>query len=153
MATQYIFPGRIDKIEIGLAADDNCDITNVILMNWERIHEVRPHLVASSPVPYGTCPWLQGHSWIMGSFSLLSYNDCIYTEPVVGADVAYDNDGDSHCITWFSVTYDDENGNNRVSRFYKGLIYRITSELLNYDDSVWVYHFVASYVDDIYVAA
>ena len=146
-ADPYILPGRITKVEIGLSAATNCDIVNVILFNWERVHEVRPHLVASSKLPYGTCPWLQGHSWIMGSFSLLTdHHTCIYATDVVaggGNEYAYVENGDSNCMDFFRVTYVDAAGVTRYTDFVKGLIYRAVKELLNYDDSVWVYHFVA----------
>jgi len=142
---QRIFPGRITSIHIGPNAGTYCPMTNVVLVNWERIHEVRPHLVASTKIPYGSCPWLQGHSWVMGSYSLLSYSDCIYTEDLGGGTLAYDEDGDSHCIPHFVVNYQDETGTARTTTFTKGLIYRATKELLNYDDSVWVYYFVATH--------
>jgi hypothetical protein len=148
----YILPGRITKVEIGLSAGTNCDIVNVILFNWERVHEVRPHLVASTKLPYGTDPWLQGHSWVMGSFSLLTdHHLCIYATDVQaagGAQYAYIENADSNYMDYFVVTYVDSVGVTRTTTFTKGLIYRATKELLNYDDAVWVYHFVAQYATD-----
>ena len=34
-----LYPGRIDKLEIGVTAATNVDMENVVLMNWERNHE------------------------------------------------------------------------------------------------------------------
>jgi len=81
----------------------------------------------------------------MGSYSLLSYNDCIHTEDLGGGTFAYYENADSTCIPHFVVNYQDETGAARTTTFYKGLIYRATKELLNYDDSVWVYYFVATH--------
>ena len=141
----YIFPGRIDKIEIGLTAGTNCDITNVIAMNWERMHDVSPRLVASTKIPIG---YNQPHSWVVGSFSLLSYCDCITKANVSGGGFAYVPGGDSTVIDYFVVTYRDENNTVRTTTFTSGIIYRAVKELLNYDDSIWIYHFMAYQADD-----
>lgn len=144
----YIFPGRIDKIEIGLTAGTNCDITNVITMNWERMHDVSPRLVASTKIPIG---WNQPHSWVVGSFSLLSYCDCITQADVVAGgavEPAYTPGGDSNVIAYFVVTYRDENNTVRTTTFTSGIIYRAVKELLNYDDSIWIFHFMAYQADD-----
>ena len=138
--SNYIFPGRIDKIEIGLTVGTNCDITNVIVMNWERMHDVSPRLVASAKIPIG---WNQPHSWIVGSFSLLSYCDCITQANVSGGGFAYVPGGDSTVIDFFVVTYRDENNNVQTTTFTSGIIYRAVKELLNYDDSIWIFHFMA----------
>jgi len=143
--TQYIFPGRIDKIEIGLTAGSNCDITNVIAMNWERMHDVSPRLVASTKIPIG---YNQPHSWIVGSISLLSFSDCLTKADVGGGLFAYVPGADSNPIAYFVVTYRDENNTVRTTTFTGGLIYRATKELLNYDDSIWIYHFMAYQADD-----
>jgi len=148
----YVLPGRITYVEIGTAVAD-VDIVNVVLFNWERVHEVRPHLVASTKLPYGTDPWLQGHSWVMGSFSLLTdHHAAIYATDVDaatgGVQPAYVENADSNVIDIFRVTYTDQAGATRITTFTKGLIYRATKELLNYDSSVWVYHFVAQYATD-----
>jgi hypothetical protein len=66
-----VYTGRIDSLEIGVNAANNTDITNVVLMNWERIHDIRPRLTANTKVPVG---YQQPHSWIIGTFSLLSDN-------------------------------------------------------------------------------
>lgn len=148
MSLLYI--GRIDKLEIGLTSLVNVDITNVILMNWERNHDVRPRLYANLKYPR---TYQQPHSWIVGSFSLLSDNHlAIYETDVVGATVgiqaAMYEDADSNVIDFFQVTYQDENGDQRVTRFFYPIIYRYNKELLNYDDSVWIYHFLAGYAVD-----
>jgi len=144
------FPGRIDKLEIGTTPGTNVDITNVVLLNWERSHDVRPRLVANTKIPVG---WQQPHSWIIGSFSLLSNQyTALYNTDVVAATAgiqpALDMDGDSNIIDFLQVTYRDQaNGINRT-KFTGAIIYRWTKELLNYDDSVWIYHFLAYYADD-----
>ena len=69
-----LYPGRITKLEIGLTALNNVDIDNVILMNWERNHDVRPRLYANLKYPR---TYQQPHSWILGSFSTLSDNSFI----------------------------------------------------------------------------
>jgi hypothetical protein len=142
-------PGRIDKIEVGLSAGTNADITNAVLMNWERNHDVRPRLFANLKYP---TTYQQPHSWIVGSFSVLSDQPvAIYGEDVqaaVGNQYAMVENGDSNVIDYFMVTYRDVNNAVKTTRFYYGLIYRYTKELLNYDDSVWVYHFLAGYAVD-----
>ena len=144
-----VFIGRIDKLEIGLTVGTNTDITNVILMNWERNHDVRPRLYANLKYP---TDYQQSHSWILGSFSLLSENHAaIYATDVqaaVGNQYAMVEDGDSNVIDFFQVTYRDAGNNVQTTRFYHAIIYRYTKELLNYDDSTWVYHFLAGYAVD-----
>lgn len=146
-----LYTGRIDKLEIGTAAAANTDIDNVVLMNWERNHDVRPRLYANLKYPR---TYQQPHSWVLGSFSCLSDNHAAVYETDVDGGTAGDQyamypDADSHVIDFFQVTYQDEDGNQRVTRFFYALIYRFNKELLNYDDSVWIYHFVAGYaVDD-----
>ena len=66
-----VHTGRINKVEIGRTAGTNTDMVNVILMNWERNHDVRPRLFANSKVP---TTYQQSHSWIIGTFSILSDN-------------------------------------------------------------------------------
>lgn len=145
-----LYPGRITKLEVGLTALNNVDIINVILMNWERNHDVRPRLYANLKYP---TTYQQPHSWILGSFSLLSdHHTAIYATDVDGAtggdQYAMVPMGDSNVIDYFKVTYEDEDGNARVTRFYFAIIYRHNKELLNHDDSVWVYHFLAGYAVD-----
>lgn len=144
-----LYPGRIDRLEIGLTAVINTDIDNVVLMNWERNHDVRPRLYANLKYPQ---TYQQPHSWILGSFSCLSDNhDAVYAtdvSAVAGNQYAMVPNGDSNVIDFFQVTYQDEDGNARVTRFFYALIYRFNKELLNYDDSVWVYHFIAGYAID-----
>lgn len=55
---------------------------------------------------------------------------------------------DSNVMDFFQVTYRDKDNNVHTTRFYYAIIYRYTKELLNYDDSVWVYHFLAGYSVD-----
>ena len=147
MSLLYI--GRITKLEIGTTPVVNEDVDNMILMNWERNHDVRPRLYANLKYPK---TFQQPHSWIIGSFSLLSDNHtAIYdtdVSVVAGTQYAMVPDGDSNVIDFFQVTYQDEDGNQRVTRFFYALIYRFNKELLNYDDSVWIYHFVAGYAVD-----
>ena len=147
MSLLYI--GRIEKLEIGLSAATNTDITNVILMNWERNHDVRPRLYANLKYPR---TYQQPHSWILGSFSLLSDNHvAIYETDVqaaAGNQYAMYEDADSNVIDFLQVTYQDEDGAARVTRFFYPIIYRYNKELLNYDDSTWIYHFMAGYAED-----
>jgi hypothetical protein len=65
-----------------------------------------------------------------------------------GNQYAMVENGDSNVIDFFQVTYRDAGGNVQRTRFYYAIIYRYTKELLNYDDSVWVYHFLAGYAVD-----
>jgi len=143
---QVTYTGRIDKLEIGTGSGANTDITNVVLMNWERAHEVRPRLFANSKYP---TDYQQPHSWIIGTISLLSdYHDAFYATDVqaaVGNQYALDADGDSSVIDWFAVFYRDEDNNQWRSRFRYAIITRPVKELLNYDDSVYIYHFLAGY--------
>lgn len=147
-----LYPGRIDKLEIGVSAAVNTDITNVVLMNWERNHDVRPRLYANRKYP---TTFQQPHSWVLGSFSCLSDNHtAVYATDVDGTtpgnQYALIPDSDSNVIDFFQVIYQDEDGNQRVTRFFHALIYRFNKELLNYDDSAWIYHFIAGYaVDDV----
>ena len=147
MSLLYI--GRITKLEIGTTAVVNEDIDNMILMNWERNHDVRPRLYANLKYP---TTFQQPHSWIIGSFSLLSDNHtAVYdtdVSVVAGNQFAMVPNADSNVIDFFQVTYQDEDGNQRVTRFFYALIYRFNKELLNYDDSVWIYHFMAGYAVD-----
>ena len=144
-----VFTGRIDKLEVGKTSATNVDIENVVLLNWERNHNVTPRLFANSKVP---SDYQQGHSWIIGSFSLLSDNHtAIYNTDVsadAGSQFAMVENGDSTVIEFFQVTYRDSDNNTRTTRFFDGLIYRYNKELLNYDDSVWIYHFFAGYASD-----
>lgn len=143
------FPGRIDKLEIGLTAGTNTDITNVVLMSWELNHDVRPRLFANRK--YSTT-YQQSHSWGIGSFSVLSDNHAaIYATDVqaaAGNQYAMVPGGDSNVIDFMQVTYRDAQNNVQTTRFYYALIYRYNKELLNYDDSVWVYHFLYGYSVD-----
>lgn len=144
-----IFTGRIDRLEIGLTALNNVDMTKVILMNWERNHDVRPRLFANAKTP---TTYNQPHSWIVGSFSLLSDNHAaIYAtdvSAVPGNQFALIPNADSNVIDFFQVTYRDSNNNLITTRFYFAIITRGVKELLNYDDSVWIYHFLAGYAVD-----
>lgn len=145
-----LYTGRISKLEVGLTALNNVDIENIVLMNWERNHDVRPRLYANLKYP---TTYQQPHSWVLGAFSLLSDNHtALYDTDVysgtVGVQPALVPNDDSNVIDFFQVTYEDEDGNNRVTRFYHAIVYRWNKELLNHDDSVWVYHFLAGYSVD-----
>jgi len=144
-----VFTGRIDKLEIGTTPGTNTDITNLVLMNWERNHDVRPRLYANAKTPM---TYQQSHSWVIGSFSVLSdQHTAIYATDVqaaAGSQYAMVENDDSNVIDFMQVTYRDVNNNVQTTRFYYALIYRYTKELLNYDDSVWVYHFLAGYAVD-----
>lgn len=145
-----VFTGRIDRLEIGLTAGTNTDITTVVLMNWELNHDVRPRLFANRKYP---TDYQQPHSWGLGSFSILSeHHNAIYATDVDGAtggvQPAMTPGADSNVIDFFQVTYRDANNNVQTTRFYYAIIYRYTKELLNYDDSVWVYHFLFGYSVD-----
>lgn len=144
-----VYTGRIDKLEIGKTSATNVDIENTILMNWERDHGARPRLYANLKYP---TDYQQPHSWIVGSFSLLSDNHtALYATDVsadAGSQYALVPTGDSNVIDFFQVTYRDADNNTHTTRFYYALIYRYTKELLNYDDSVWIYHFLAGYAVD-----
>lgn len=147
-----VFTGRIDKLEIGITAGTNTDLTNVILMNWELNHDVRPRLYAGTSNKYPTT-YQQPHSWVIGSFSTLSHNaTAIYNTDVVAATVgtqpAMTPGADSNVIDFMQVTYRDANNAVQTTRFYYAIIYRYTKELLNYDDSVWIWHFLAGYAQD-----
>lgn len=143
------FIGRIDKLEVGLSAGTNADITNVVLMNWELNHDVRPRLYANLKYP---TTYQQPHSWVVGTFSCLSDNHgALYATDVqaaVGLQYAMNAGADSNVIDFFQVTYRDESNNTHTTRFYYTLVYRYVKELLNYDDSVWMYHFLAGYSVD-----
>jgi len=142
------YPGRIDKLEIGLTAAVNTDM-NPVLMNWNENHDVRPRLYAN--VKYPT-EYQQSHSWVVGSFSLLSDNHpAIYATDVkaaAGNQYAMVAGADSNVIDFFQVTYRDKDNVQHVTRFYYAIIYRSEKQLLNYDDSVWVYHFLAGYAKE-----
>ena len=144
-----VYTGRIDKLEIGTSIDDNTDITNLVLFNWERIHDVRPRLTANTKVPVG---FQQPHSWIIGTFSVLSDNhDAIYVRDVVAGAVAGPAlvpNADSNPIGYFVVTYRDADNNQKITTFNTAIISRGVKELLNYDDSVWIYHFLAYFATE-----
>ena len=142
-----VFTGDIRKLEIGTTAGTNTDMSNVILMNWDLNHDVRPRWFANRK--YATT-YQQPHSGIVGTFSMLSNNDTgIYATAVDGSgNFAMVPGDDSNVIDFFQVTYLDSNGATRTTRFYYAIIYRYTKELLNLDDSVWVYHFQAGYSAD-----
>lgn len=147
MAVTHI--GRIDKLEIGLTAATNTDMSP-ILLNWERNHDVRPRLFANAKTP---TTYQQPHSWVVGSFSLLSDNHpAIYATDVQaagGSQYAMTENADSNVIDFLQVTYRDANNVAHTTRFYYAIIYRYTKELLNYDDSVWIYYFLAGYAVDV----
>ena len=142
-----VFTGRIDKLEIGTTPGTNTDIVNCILLNWELNHDVRPRLYANQKYPD---EWQQPHSWGIGSFSVLSNNHtAIYATAVDGSGNFAMNEGaDSATIDFMQVTYRDAQNNVQTTRFYHAIIYRYTKELLNYDDSVWIYHFLYGYAED-----
>ena len=146
-----VYPGRIDRLEIGTAAavGSHADITNVILMNWELNHDVRPRLYANLKYPQ---EYQQPHSWVVGSFSLLSNNfTAIYNTDVqaaMGNQYAMNEGADSNVIAYFKVFYEDSAGVMKSTDFKYAIIYRYNKEILNYDDSVWVYHFLAGYSED-----
>ena len=141
------FTGRLDKVEIGEAAGVNVDIENCILFNWERMHDVQPRLYANTKTP---TEYQQSHSWIVGSFSLLSDNHAaLYDTDVNVADEhALDPDGDSGVIDWFTVFYRDKDDDVWTTEFTRAIIYKWRKELLNFEDSVWVYSFMAAYAED-----
>ena len=142
-----VYTDRVDQLEIGLNAVNNVNITNVVLINWERIHDIRPRLTANTKIPVG---WQQPHSWIIGSVSLLSDNNDAFYATIVdaGGNFALDADGDSATIGFFMVTYRDSNNNVRTTTFNNAIISRPVKELLNFDDSVWIYNFLAYFADD-----
>lgn len=143
------FIGRIDKLEIGLTAATNTDMTNIILMNWELNHDVRPRLYANLKYP---TDYQQPHSWVLGTFSCLSDNHAaLYAQDVkaaVGNQYAMTAGADCNVVDFFQVTYRDKDNNVHTTTFYNSIVYRYVKELLNYDDSVWVYHFLAGYSVD-----
>lgn len=145
-----VYTGRIDRLEIGIdaTANGNTDIYP-ILMNWERNHDVRPRLYANLKCP---TTYQQPHSWIVGTFSLLSdQRAALYATDVsaaVGGQWALSETDDSTVIDFFQVTYKDGDNHVHTTRFYSAIIYRYTKELLNYDDSVWVFSFMAGYAID-----
>lgn len=143
-----VITGRIDKLEIGTTAATNVDMTPV-LMNWEKNHDVRPRLFANLKYP---TTYQQPHSWIVGTFSLLSDNHAaLYATDVSasgGSQYAMSETGDSNVIDFLQVTYRDSANAIKTTRFYYAIVYRYVKELLNYDDSVWVYHFLAGYAID-----
>lgn len=144
------FTGRIDKVEVGVTVGENKDVTNVVLMNWERSHDIRPRLVANSKIPID---WQQPHSWVIGSLSLLSNDRVAFYETdvdddTVGDQFALNPQGDSTIIDFFQVTYRDAQDAVHTTRFFGAIIVRPAKELLNYDDSVWIYHFLAFYAVD-----
>lgn len=143
-----VFTGRIDKLEIGLDAANNTDM-HIVLMNWERNHDVRPRLYANLKYP---TTYQQPHSWIIGSFSLLSdHHTALYAtdvSAVAGNQYALVENDDSNVIDFLQVTYRDGDNQVHTTRFYYAIVYRYTKELLNYDDSVWIYHFLAGYATD-----
>ena len=135
--------GRINKLEIGRTAGTNTDIVNCIIMNWELNHDVRPRLYANLKYP---TTYQQPHSWVLGSFSILSDQPtAIYATSVNAAGGFAMNPGaDSNVMDFFQVTYDT----TQTTRFFYAIIYRYTKEILNHDDSVWIYHFLAGYAED-----
>ncbi len=144
-----VFTGRIDKLEIGLTAGTNTDVTNVVLMNWERNHDVRPRLFANAKTP---TTYQQPHSWIVGSISVLSNNNAAFyatdVQAAVGNQFALVANADSNVIDFMQVTYRDAQNNVQTTTFFFAIITRPVKELLNYDDSVWIYHFLAGYAVD-----
>ena len=144
-----VFTGRIDKLEIGLTAGTNTDVTNVVLMNWERNHDVRPRLFANAKTP---TTYQQPHSWIVGSISVLSNNNAAFyvtdVQAAGGNQFALVANADSNVIDFMQVTYRDAQNNVQTTRFFFAIITRPVKELLNYDDSVWIYHFLAGYAVD-----
>ena len=143
-----VYTGRIDKLEIGLTAATNEDVMPV-LMHWERNHDVRPRLYANLKYP---TTYQQPHSWIVGTFSLLSdQHTALYAtdvSAVAGNQYAMVENDDSNVIDFLQVTYRDGDNHIHTTRFYYAIIYKYTKELLNYDDSVWVYSFLAGYAID-----
>lgn len=143
-----MYPGRIDKLEIGLTEATNVDM-HPILMAWEENHDVRPRFYANLKT-YQTVQ--QPHKWIAGNFSLLSnFHNAIYATDVqaaAGNQYAMVPAGDSNLIDFFQATYRAQDNSLRTTRFYYAIIYRAVKELNNYDDSVWVYHFIAAYAVD-----
>lgn len=144
-----VVTGRIDKLEIGTTPGTNTDVANVVLMNWDLNHDVRPRLFANRKYPQD---YQQPHSWVVGSFSCLSDNHTAVYATDVSADAgnqyAMVPGEDSNVVDFFQVTYRDANNAVHTTRFYYALIYRYNKELLNYDDSVWIYHFLAGYAED-----
>lgn len=140
-----IYPGRVSRAEIGTGPADHTDVTNVVLCNWEWDHEVNPRTDASQKRPKG---YEQRHSWIIGSISLLSDNHtAFYVQDVdgtaAGDQPALTPGGDSTEVDYFRVYYEDEDGDEVYTDFEKALFTRPVCELLNYQDSVWIYHFLA----------
>ena len=106
---ETVYPGHIDKLEVGISAIQNEDI-HVVLMNWEENHDVRPRLYANIKNPND---WSQPHSWVVGSFSCLSNaHTAIYATDVQaaggGSQYAMVPNGDSNKIDFFQVSYRDK---------------------------------------------
>jgi len=145
-----VYTGRIDHLAIGLNAGQNVEITNIVLMNWEDIHDIRPRLTANTKPPVD---YQQPHSWVIGSVSVLSDNHtAFYSTDVDGAtggvQPALTPGADSTKIDYFVVTYRDSDNNVKTTTFDTAIISRGVKELLNYDDSVWIYNFLAFFATD-----
>ena len=140
--------GKLVKLEIGLSAEANTDIENLVYARVVRMHDIRPAFVSSTKVPDH---WAQPHSWIVFEIALLGYHTAFTTVDIKAADgtqVAYDEDGDSNEIDYFRLFYLDTSGNSKYTDFNTAIIATMEMNLRDTEDTIVIVRGMAYYKTD-----
>ena len=143
-----VLKGVLEKLEIGLSAEANTDVTNLVYMRWNRLHEIVGSFVSSSKTPDH---WNQKHSWVAFEVGLLGYHTAFTTVDVsatVGTQVAYDEDGDSTVIDYLVLTYKDKAGAAKTTSFTGAIIATMELTLRDTEDPVTIVRGLAYYKTD-----
>lgn len=143
-----VLKGILEKLEIGLSAEVNTDITNLVYMRWNRLHDIVGSFVSATKTPDH---WNQKHSWVAFEIGLLGYNTAFTTVDVSaagGTQVAYDEDGDSIVIDYFVIFYQTKSGAAKTTSFTGAIIATMDMSLRDTEDPVTIVRGLAYYKTD-----
>lgn len=147
--SEVILKGIITKLEIGVTAASNTDITNIIYFRYNRNHDIRPAFVSATKTPDH---WNQPHSWIIWELALLGYHTAWTTVDVDndtgGTQVAYDEDGDSTEIDYFMVSYLSKADVAMTTRLYGAIAATMDRDLNDRQDVITIIRGLAKYKED-----
>jgi hypothetical protein len=141
-----VLVGKLTKLEVGVDVNTHTDVTNLVYMRWNRIHEIRGAFVSATKTPDH---WSQGHSWVAFEVGLLGYHTAFTTQSVDGSgNKAYDEDGDSYPIGYFVITYKDKTGASKTTTFDNAIIATMDLELRDTQDPITVVRGLAYFKTD-----
>lgn len=137
-----IFPGKV-TLKVGADAGSAVEITNIKRIRWRRgpANRTRPQTVMNTVPPIG---WHQGHKWVEGELHVLSEAKAAFMDQ---AAAYIDEDGDNTVIPYAVATLTKAAGGTVVKTFTGFIIDNIEEPYADGEDAVWVYRFLAYYVD------